>query len=705
MKQILTNKRLQEKWNHYNWCKRVVRELESEMTQVLKGSIRVPKEPGGWWHQYVCPTHHTELLYDPVEEDAQQYFCPHGCRLEGEAYRGAWLVFKHQEMARTALTGAALYSVCKEQRYADAANQILGDYAKQYPLYPEHPNAQPWMLKGRAFHQALTEAIWSTTLIRAYLLLKDEDALWQQNEALLHRFFHQLESSMTVYRNILIEDRQQPESNYTAWLNACLACIYAATKNADKMKVLIETRGGLQDHLSLAIRRDQLEFEGSIYYHIFVLRAYLIAAEMAAHLGLDLYDMSGEQGQTYQGMLEAMLPLTSQNGELPALHDGPYQRLPYAREIAEVFEIGLSQYGDRRYIPIIQEAYRQISGEPERYGIEALLYGNGQLTEEVDVSDDQINMDEDEGQVAVVSRLYPDSGFVVGKHSGNRLAFVADFGPHGGSHGHDDKLNLVVIHDEGFVLPERGMVPYGSELRKDWFSRTQSHNTVSIGGTTQHEHTGTCQRFEVGDHYTYAWLRSDEAYPGAVLERHLCVSNAWLLDWFTVTTVQDQMIEWWMHALHGLKGSKETNLTPLASSPFQGNDPAYKWIHPVAKCRGKERHPSFTCWHSPVHDSTDVSISLLAPFSDETVLFRAPGTSLDPSDEMEGLVHRQFGSKASFIAVYKDAREPVILDWEEDDNSAFGQLHLLDGDVKTTVNITKNGLQLHIHERHEKTGS
>lgn len=617
--------------------------------------------------------------------DAHLFKCPYGCEHDEVEYRGAWLVYKHQEMARLALTSAALYSVNKQSRYADIANHILADYAKQYPHYPEHPDAQPWMLKGRAFHQALTEAIWSTTLIRAYLLLKDEGVFDDRNEALLHTFFQQLESSMTVYRKILIEERKQPENNYTAWLNACLACVYAATQDHDKMKALTNSKGGLHHHLSIAIRPDQLEFEGSTYYHIFVLRAYFIAAEMAERLDINLYDMTGNDGQTYKGMLDALVSISAPDGQLPALHDGPYQRLPFARETVEIFEIGLARYKDQRYVPILREAYRQIWQQTERTGLEALLYGSGEL----EITGDT-QMQED-------SRLFSDSGFVVGRQQNNPLFFLADFGPHGGSHGHDDKLNLVVMHDIGFVLPERGMVPYGSDLRKTWFSRTQSHNTVSIGGKTQQEHTGTCRRFENKEHYTYAWLHSDSAYSGAVLERHLCVTEHWLLDWFHVSLEQSDTIEWWLHALHGLQADKGTTLTPLPDATLHGEDPAYEMMQAVASCRGSEQEPNYTRWHSKLPSSSNVSIALLAPSIDETIFFRAAGTSLDPSLMMDGLVHRHHGKEASFIAVYTDGDTPAVLRWEEASDSKRGQVVVEDGNSKTSVVLDEQGLHLSLH--------
>src|SRR5690606_21190491 len=130
----------------------------------------------------------------------------------GDIYRDAWLVFKHQERARTALAAAAMFAVTGEERYAESANAILEAYAIKYPRYPVHPQAQPWMLKGRVFHQALTEAIWATTLLRAALLLRDHKALRADTDV-LGAFLELLQHSMTEYRSILIHERKEPASN------------------------------------------------------------------------------------------------------------------------------------------------------------------------------------------------------------------------------------------------------------------------------------------------------------------------------------------------------------------------------------------------------------------------------------------------------------------------------------------------------------
>ncbi|MEK8129846.1 heparinase II/III family protein [Paenibacillus filicis] len=694
---------LEEKQERYAWAAEAVRALQEELDGLsAAGSLMVPQEPGGWWHQYVCPNHDTELLFDERDVDPAYFLCPHGCRIEGDAYRGAWLVFKHQSLARSALQAAAVYAAVREESYAQLGKRLLVEYAAQFPQYPVHPEAQSWMLKGRAFHQALTEAIWSTTMLRAYLLLLDEGvAFTGEEERIIGTLLDMLEGSMTEYRHILIHERDNAENNYTAWLNAALSCVYAARGQQSELESLVTDKGGFLHHLTIGVKPDQLEFEGSVYYHIFVLRAYLISAEMAARFGVDLYDAGGEQGQSMQGMFEALSQLADDRGELPALHDGPMARLPYAREIAEIMEQGLAQYRLAELEPILREANRQMGArEGERCSLESLLYGQGELGSSssgrgaadgagaptgeaaleaaaaTDTSAGEPTTDQPGTSPAASaprrSRLWAESGFVLGRVSGSKLSFLADFGEHGGSHGHDDKLHLTLMHSAGSLTPDLGMVPYGSALRKSWFAETASHNTVSIGGASQAPHTGRCLRFEENGSYVSVWLQSTDAYVGWRLDRHLLLMGEWMLDWYEVEAAdgREDAIEWWMHpvvpvetdwlaASDGMVGGDgrefytvytqdEERLLPLASRfvPAPADD--------AAGSAAASIHYQVACGEVVTHTA-------LVGADQELLSVITPGTSVDPSLPLTALLHRQFGTHAAFIHTYRAADTGCVL--------------------------------------------
>ncbi|MGO4791693.1 heparinase II/III family protein [Paenibacillus sp. 2KB_20] len=737
--------KVKAKLNSYAWSVQTIDILKAELDQVIDRRLDVPVDPGGWWHQYVCPEHHTELVFDSLEADCSTFRCTYGCEVEGEPYRGAWLVFKHQAMARYVLQSAAVYAGTGEKAYADLGKKLIVRYAEQFPLYPVHPDAQPWMLKGRAFHQALTEAIWATTLLRGYLLLEDAQVSFDEaDRRKINRFLHMLESSMTEYHHILTRERGNPENNYTAWLIAALFSIYAVQGETEKLRQLVVKEGGLRHHLSIAVRPDQLEFEGSIYYHVFVLRAYLIAAEMGTRVGEELFSLRGGQGQSMQGMLGVLVQLSGQNGFLPALHDGPYCRAPYAREIAEIAEIGLSVFGDKSYQRLLDNVYRELNGEAGRIGmLEALLYGTGhwdgrsgvassetkgshretaggvwevgdiievRVTREVQEAGDAEHANQaghelegneewdiegrnenDLSDLSTLAVVLPHSGFALLKsqHS-NGLQALVDFGPHGGSHGHFDKLNLMIHVGNQPLSPDRGTVPYGSILKKEWYPHTACHNTVSVGRRSQNPAEGKCIRYESGTKFSYLWVRADEAYDQAFLDRHLILTEDWLLDWFEVELDEPAAVDWWFHHVGMRQLSGLQNADQGRVKTDLGYEDGYAYV--------KER-----CTHVLSQDGLQFNlhianasgplavISFIAFEGMECSQVESPGLADDPGRLMEGIRLHRLDSKARFIAVYRTGTEPLTLEWNRSGDGDW--LSLSDGRTARSFTMTNNGLK------------
>lgn len=694
--------RIREKAKRYGWCKDSLKQLQDELDEVIAAKLDIPAEPGGWWHQYVCPEHHTELLFDPLLNEPGSYRCPYGCELSGKPYYGAWLVFKHQALARYALQAAAVYAGSGIPAYGELGRTIIVSYAEQFPHYPVHPDAQPWMLKGRAFHQALTEAIWSTTLLRAYKLLLDEGISFDGYEETIHAFLKMLEQSMEEYHHILTHERGTPENNYTAWLNAALVSIHSIHNDSGKLEQLMNGEGGVKHHLSVAVHADQLEFEGSVYYHIFVLRAYMIAAEMAERHEIDCFSIRGEQGQSIEGMLDVLVLLADENGVLPALHDGPYERVPYTREVIEVFEIGWARFQKPGYLSILSAAYRTLHGGQGRIGsLEAVLYGAGSWRCEHGSADGQIALPPASNRTA--SLLLPDSGFAILNHADNSLSCLLDYGPHGGAHGHYDKLNLILRHRNYPLSPDRGTVPYGSELKKNWYPATACHNTVTIGGKSQLPSGGECLSFEATARSTYIWARANQAYEEAILDRHVLVTERWVLDWYQVQAAQPEQIDWWFHYCGELMDDDAHHWEACPAS--LGDSDGYEYIQARRTLRLNEiksdtnaAQVDFKLAGEDGAGQEEVMVSLLLPNGAAVTEVSSPGLASDPSVRMNGLLHRSYGHTADIIALYRTGGEPVRLVLEADSPaSQLGQgnrrLKLIIGEETVIYEWTDKGLK------------
>jgi hypothetical protein len=681
-----------------------LRLLASELDSVIAAGPAIPLEPGGWWHQYVCPEHHTELLFDELQADSGRYLCPHGCVLEGEPYHGAWLVFRHQAMARFALQAAAVHASSGERRYGDYGKGIIVAYARQFPLYPVHPDAQPWMLKGRAFHQALTEAIWATTLIRAYLLLADNGMDFDDAKDELAAFWEMLGRSMEQYHAILTVERNQPENNYTAWLNAALCCVYAAQGDNDSLVTVLERPGGIRRHIEIAIQGDGLEFEGSVYYHVFVLRAYLIAAEMLERIGLDGHSVRGNGNRSIEGMLDVLASIADDGGRLPAWHDGPYGRVPYGREIVEIFEIGYTTYHKADYLRVLRFYYKELNAGAGRKGsLEALLYG-------ADIGDERADTLPATSAETTMSKscLLPDSGFAVLRQRENPLSVTVDFGPHGGSHGHYDKLNVMMDAAGSPLSPDRGTVPYGSELKKSWYPSTPCHNTLSINGRSQAETAGRCLAYRSDAEGSFISMSANDAYEGVTFLRHVAVTGDYVIDWVQVRMQEEGTIDWWFHFLGEMdlnQGNWERHDEPAS----YGDRDGYQYVRGIAVMREQAMSASGDAASAVLQIRLDgleqpsagaaiakpgVTAALIMPARTELSYVSSPGIATDPSVPMNGILLRQVGRETDIVAVYRFGLGELKLEWEPCAGADEGRILRVMGDAgNKTYKISEVGIK------------
>lgn len=425
--------------------------------QVIDTSLTLPTERGGWWHEYVCPAHGTELLHDGLftgrfpEHGAR---CPYGCRLDTPAIRGAWTVLAHQACARR-LRDLALDAGPAER---EAVLRRLTDYAELYDGQGRllHDGSQSWMLRGRLFHQALTEAIWAVNLGRAAWVLHDHGIrLGDPVTGLLEA----LATAARQARDTLVEQGKST-SNYVAWLDAAGAV-------CSRDEAWLTDHHGIYAHILAATLPDGWQWEASTYYHSFVLRACRVAIA-----GVPRAEPPPQVAERLAAMRRVLLELRAPNGELPALHDGPYRRPDYDAELAEL-----------------------------------------RL---------------DEAPVTDPITVHRDGGYAILRRPG--LHAMIAFGPHGGSHGHLDKLTLSLSGRRTAWQVDPGQVPYGHRPWRAHYASTVAHATFSIDGDDQAECTGRL----VASDDTAVTTGCDTAYPGVSATRTLRLTETGMVDQLTV---------------------------------------------------------------------------------------------------------------------------------------------------------------------------
>ncbi|GAA3634903.1 heparinase II/III family protein [Microbacterium awajiense] len=425
----------------------------------------VPALPGGWWHDFVCPTHGVEL----GERVEGGFTGSCGCRVAGDAFEGAWLALEHQARAREARVHAHRYRREGDESDRRRAMTILIDYAHLYDRFASEgwsARSEPWMLRGKMFAQALSEAQWAVGIADAVIAL--DPPRGTDEAAALERMLVQIEDTLRDARRVLVDERDDQRNNYTAWLDAARRIVALARASLGGPEADAGLVAAVYAHMRIAVLPDGWEWEASTYYHVFVLRAYLLSLR-----GVDPAAIPSDIVRTLRAMVDVLAVIAAPDGCLPILHDGPYDRVAMHREVLEIGALS-AQLFERTGLSVVEEWARSRCAADDD-GLESTLDGwfGGR----------PIDLEPAPRR----SHLFADAGYAVLRDADARITAVLDAGPHGGAHGHYDKLALYLYGDGTRWQPAPGVPPYASPLRRGYYTRTLAHPTVRVDDADQAE--------------------------------------------------------------------------------------------------------------------------------------------------------------------------------------------------------------------------
>ena len=501
------------------WAKAGWRTVTQHVAHWQNQSSQIPEEAGGWIHNYICPEHWEPLTYDGDLPD--EHHCPAGHICTGEKYDAAWRVWRHRQISDLAREAALAFVVLGLEDGRETAVSILNQYANFYTQFDGLTDAEPWMLKGHAFNQALTEGLWAIPLIHAFDLVADslDDA---EKERLTRDLWGPLTAVMSTAQDKLIA-QEAVNHNYMSWINVTLGCLGFTLQDEALIARAIQPPAGFINHLDTAILADGLEYEGTPYYHNFVLLAYLILAEAARANGIDLYATVGSQGQTVASMGCAFANLAWPDGAIPDLAEGSYwQDSIYDPEIWQVFEILHANQPQPLFAQTIHAAYQRRGAQRDNWA--ALLFGQDDLA---DVS-----------PAPSTQTVLKESGIAVLRASKN-LAAMVPFGPYRGHHHQYDRLALTVWP----FSKDAGSPLYGLPERKAWYPHSYAHNTLIVDGQNHADCGGELVDWN-GKRLT---VSAPDAYPGIRFERVIETKADAIVSELIVEADEKHTFDWAFH--------------------------------------------------------------------------------------------------------------------------------------------------------------
>jgi hypothetical protein len=600
--------------------------LRQEVADFLDHPVAVPTEPGGYYHDYFCPDHGVQLHFDPASP--QHHRCPlDNVIWQGERFDAAWRWFVNNRLAESALRLAVLWRLEGDPAHLASVIQTLTGYAEQYANYQKVPRtvANP----GVATYTTLDESVWVLPLAWAFDLVRDQLSA-PVREAIAQQLF-------TPVADHLIAHHFGGIHNFACWHNAAIGTIGVLLDRADLVAFAMESDFGCYNQLQRGVLADGLWFEGSFSYHFYTVYALLTLAKALRHH----HDYDLRQRPDLRAMLLAPIQSAYPDWSLPAPNDCWYFTSLLSDCCHGVppgpafYEIGYAWFDEPRFGEVLQRAYQQ----GPRDTLDALLWGRNELPSTP--------------LTLLPSVHLPASGYAILRSTPTTATeqcyLLLKYGPHGGGHGHPDKLSLILSAYGQRLSPDLGTPGYGLDLFESWYRQTICHNTVTIDGYSQPEATGQINHFQdTGDFQVadaaVAWT-DDGPYQGVTMRRVILARPDYFLDLFLVETPDSRRIDW----IYRNAGQLQTTL-PLTAYPTLADEgEGYRHIaHPQHNRTDK---PFQASWQSGA-----IGLQLWAAGAPGTDILTGSVLGNPPTDHFVTLLQRQQGATATFLTLFHPFR-------------------------------------------------
>jgi hypothetical protein len=513
------------------WAKQIASDLihyadewpAQHVRQLGLPKFEIPKEGAGWSHDYVCPVHGVRL-----KQTGGKNICP----VDGKDYHG-WPVDnvvymqRNDDIAESMQKVGIAYQLTGNPAYIQKAREVFKGYADIYLKLPIHNNQNKLNdpKGGRVMSQTLSEAKWIVPLAIGYDLMRDAIPADERE-----RF----ESQVLRPATDVIKRNDAGKSNWQSWHNAAFLAIGLLLNDKGLIDLGVTGPSGFDFQLRESITPDGPWFEGSWGYHFFALHPLLLTLEMTRHNAIKV-----EHEANLKRMFDAPLLCVFPDGTLPNFNDSG---LTLLTNEAPLYEIGYAVFRDPRYLFVLRDHKRDL---------DALLWGAPSLPQGTPVQ--------------LESAVLPDAGVATLRVKGSDFTVAVKFGPHGGGHGHNDKLTFISYANGAHLAIDPGTQAYGAKTHNTWDKTTVAHNTIVVDEKTQAQATGKLLEWKPGPDKTTIRVSAGPVYPEMEITRTLTLTKEALLDEVDVrsTNSTSHKIDWLYHNAGALT-------TSLPLEPFSG---------------------------------------------------------------------------------------------------------------------------------------
>ena len=257
-----------------------------------------------------------------------------------------------------------------------------------------------------------------------------------------------------------------------------------------------DPKQGYRAQMEKGVQSDGVWCEGAWGYHFFTIEGIWPLAEAARNCGIDLY------GEKLKSLFDAPFALVMPNFNLPNFNDSGETGI---RGHADLYELGYARYHNPGYGAILAQS--------SRHGSLALYFGVDEIPKA--------------GLQTLGSHNATGSGYAMLRRGADDQAtwVCLKYGPHGGGHGHFDKLSFILYARGHIIGVDAGTKRYASPLHKDWDKTTVAHNTLVVDQESQQPAQGKCLAFGKEKDVDFAVADAGPIYEGVRFTRAMAMLN------------------------------------------------------------------------------------------------------------------------------------------------------------------------------------
>jgi len=607
----------------YDWSKTRWDAIQKAADKAVGEPVVLPPRGANWFHWYACPVHGCSLNTGKQIGDWQwEHKCPVGGELvksdptkPSTDFDGCVLQRIHDKWSRAVLDLGLAYQVTGDKRYADKAREILLAYSEKYLNYPLHTTkGEAKAGGGRVGSQNLDESVWLIPICQG------ADLIWEALDK---------KDQDTIARKLLIPAAKeviQPAPhgihNIQNWRNSAIGLVGFLVDEKELIRYAIDNPDtGFRSQMLKGVTADGQWWEGAWGYHFYTMSAIWGLTEAARNCGIDLYVPQ------YKKMFDAPLRFMMPNMRLPAFNDSGEVGLSGG---IGLYELAYARYKDPMCLDLLSK--------DSRANDYALWYGVPTLPGAPSQEPKSTN--------------YTRSGYaILTKGKGADATWLCmKYGPHGGGHGHPDKLSFV-LYSKGHVLGlDPGTCRYGLPIRMDWYVTTLAHNTLTVDSQSQKPAEGRPIAFGSDGGIDYAVCDAGPIAGGVRFVR-----TAALVDENLVVFV-DQISSDTQHT-YDITYHEPGDWTDLPSG-----DP---WAVPDSR--------GYKCLANATTRTTDAGLTLTAKAADDltaaiglapgpkTEIITATGVGANVADRVPVLIYRRSARSTAFVWYVSLTGKPVQL--------------------------------------------